>query len=428
MRGTTSIIRDELKEPIKEMMKDYDKDQTKQTKIKEQTDIPNRTDHTHQKKIYSKLILISMYLIYYISVMFIGIAVSIGLNRYEYLSTTNIIYLSSYNIGVPLILISIMALSCLFGGIKIKSILKTEIIRIIYIIVLYGLLGLFKRDADILLILSSVYLITSIVLHFINKARKIAINSTGYKLSTIITSTVISGIALGTSSICMVILNEPIDTMTVMIGTIALLHIIGLTNLIQKRYKIRWLINEFIGCVIALSIFTVINYSLSNSVVLDDFYNKGYNTILELNNYKKSKGNLYTIKLATGSKDIKHIIDDNISLVTLQKTNDEYTNSLYKITNNNNNKYIVFNWDKREVISTKTEKEVMSKAENYLTEIPNMMIKNTEINNGTINITLQDNDLISLYIIPVEQGIALAITDKDKNKFKVPDELVQQIV
>ena len=83
----------------------------------------------------------------------------------------------------------------------------------------------------------------------------------------------------------------------------------------------------------------------------------------------------------------------------------------------------MFNWDKREVISTKTEKEVMGKAENYLTEIPDIIIKNTEINNGTINITLQDNDLISLYIIPVEQGIALAITDKDKNKFKVPDEL-----
>lgn len=292
---------------------------------------------------------------------------------------------------------------------SLKGTIKSEIGIIITVLITYIILHIIKREPDILVTTGASIVIISailkVVLKFIETLKDIKLIT----FNSIIVSTFLSGTVLVISSAYVSILNTPINEHLAIISLAVVSQCISTIEM-SKVNKLKALIIATVACTVYIGI----RYPISDSIVLKDYYSKGYSTLINFYKYGNQKGNLYTVSQELG-EDVVHLTDDNISYKNLSQISEDFTYSLYETQN----EFIVFNWDTKKVIERKNKTEIEDKAKGVINKYNLGEIKDLSTQDGIINIRLTDGMVASLYIAPNEKGISLQMTAKDINKFGI---------
>lgn len=353
-----------------------------------------------------------LYALYIIAVSLIGIIAAICMNRIGYEYSPIICYLA----GIPLIAMLVIVITTIFGDIKPESnFVKSEIVRLSTVLILALILKVLGREANILAVLSVVFFIASAVVYVIGSSIKIILNKS---ITDIIVVRVLSmclmvnSLVLATSAAQMAVLSKPVSFAFITITVLIAVHLLSLVVMVKNRY--RYFIICALSVTLSVSSFCLTENYMSDREVLRDLYANGYKTILDLGKYESVKGNLYTVYKEADTS-IEHLIDDNISYANLGKISDDYTYSIYQ----SDSEYIEFNWDTMQIVERISKEDIMAYANKVISSVTTLEPMGFIEQDGTINVPLQGDDMVSLYIAPTESGIELRFTAKDMTKFGV---------
>jgi hypothetical protein len=381
-------------------------------------DTPESKKADFKKKLKMFLIIAILAILFIALMCCASVGVAILCNKFDYLNTSNIIFISSYIVGIPIVLIINFVATSLFGNVSIKDLWHTELTRLINSLILYMLICVLGRESEILMDLCVGYLILAVITHTLSKSLQIALNKPRAILNATTWCFIVNSIAVGTASGYMTLFSKSLNQNIILMIVLLAVHLASLVVLI--RNKLRYITVLILTMVATLSIYVYVTNELSDSLYLKDFYNSGYDSIMKLQDYEKEKGNLYTVYQAVG-EEVTYIISDNTNFANLGKNDTDYTYSLYESTQS----YIVFNWTTRQVVLNINKDEIHQQAKEALKK--NFEISHSDIGNGVVNVVTSNGELVSLYLRPTEQGIELVYTAKDMSKYNIVEQVADAI-
>lgn len=373
----------------------------------------SKTNRNHNKAIFIICVILYMLIMNSLSVV-----LAIELNKFNYINNSNILFISSYIIGIPIITLVTMVSTSLFGSLSVKELGITELVRLIHMLIFCLIYAVFQREPDILLILMGAYWILAVIIGTIGKAVRIITDKTTICTKATVWCCIINGTALGISSVYLVLFNVPIDYIVIIVSVVSAIHLSSVFVAIHK--KVRYIIVLILTLSSTIFSYCMINNKLSDKVYLEDFYNKGYNNIFKLSDYESIKGNLYTI-YKINKENAEYVTSDNISFANLGEISDDYHCSLYETDNT----FISFNWDNRTLVKQINKNDIKDKADRVLSK--NFKVKHSKLGKGGIDAELEDGNIISLYIKPTYKGFQLLYTAKDMTKFGITEQVAIEI-